>query len=145
MSQQFGGSASCGRVEEGIGEEEKMEVMARVVSEAAIAKGKTTEHQATALITVSVAMVIATVVMVTCTCETKTNVIKTFILVNCSCEVAISSSFDHLPFFSGKVEVLQSSIEETGRQIRPYKVGGDCGDSILSSMLPLNLISVILM
>lgn len=69
-SQQFGGSAPSGRVEEGIGEEEKMEVMARVVSEAAIAKGKTTEHQATALITVSVAMVIATVVMVTCTCET---------------------------------------------------------------------------
>lgn len=44
-SQQFGGSAPSGRVEEGIGEEEKMEVMARVVSEAAIAKGKTTEHQ----------------------------------------------------------------------------------------------------
>ena len=70
-SQQFGGSAPSGRVEEGIGEEEKMEVMARVVSEAAIAKGKTTEHQLSySIITVSVAMVIATVVMVTCTCET---------------------------------------------------------------------------
>ena len=61
-SQQLGGSAPSGRVEEGIGEEEKMEVMARVVSEAAIAKGKTTEHQATAQV---FALVIATVVIVT--------------------------------------------------------------------------------
>lgn len=47
-SQLLGGSVPSGKVE-GIGEEDKMEVMARVVSEAAIAKGKTTDHQATAL------------------------------------------------------------------------------------------------
>lgn len=48
-SQLLGGSVPSGKVEEGIGEEDKMEVMARVVSEAAIAKGKTIDHQATAL------------------------------------------------------------------------------------------------
>ena len=52
MSQQPGSSAARGRVDEGRGVEEKMEVVARAVSEAAIAKGKMyniTEHQATAL------------------------------------------------------------------------------------------------
>ena len=52
MSQQPGSSAARGRVDEGRGVEEKMEVMARAVSEAAIAKGKMyniTERQATAL------------------------------------------------------------------------------------------------
>ena len=52
MSQQPGSSAARGRVDEGRGVEGKMEVVARAVSEAAIAKGKMyniTEHQATAL------------------------------------------------------------------------------------------------
>ena len=110
-SQQFGGSAPCGRVEEGIGEEEKMEVMARVVSEAAIAKGKTTEHQATAQV------------------------------------FALPSQAPLTIFLSsqGKWRYFRAPWRKQGDRSRPYKVGGDCGDSILSSMLPLNLMSVILM
>ena len=66
MSQQPGSSAARGRVDEGRGVEEKMEVVARAVSEAAIAKGRMYNTK----LQHCVAMVIATVVMVTCEAQT---------------------------------------------------------------------------
>ena len=95
-SQLLGGSVPSGKVE-GIGEEDKMEVMARVVSEAAIAKGKTTGSPSYNIITASVAMVIATVLMVTYELELMYIFLSYLNCVLCGCHLKLLE-----PSFQGK-------------------------------------------